>query len=585
MMTNSLILSSCALAALFAGAAARPPEIVATPPAAAVRDMCRTADGEIRHYGWKMIDGRRTRIYIASRDEGTNWTWHVAAKGDAGAMVKSPWSGDWLTFVEDPQTREALCARSKIGPGDTAPSLQRMGWRAHELRQLVALKSRRRWVAAFSDVRCANGVCYRAAIALSDDDGRTWRRIALPTLKNVPRRGPDDRRPRWFNDGCEPSIVERRDGSLLVALRTSSGHHAFTESRDGGETWSEPRENPAFWAVNTMPLLFRLSDGRLLFVWNNTEPLPTRDLSETPEISPKSDEALFGSWEIVFTNRDALHAAISDDDGRTWKGFREIALTEWRNAPDFRALGNSPADEHDKSVHQTQALELRDGTVLLAYGQNSSARRILRLDPNWLLETSRAEDFRHGLGNLSVHLYLKSLSGGFRGWSGHCAWNRIPGAVMGRDPEMDATGRGTREVLRLCRIPDPRLVSDRQGVVWNFPALQKGCVELVCRREGAGFALTLSDHWMNPCDEASPKRSPFTIALTDTVLPKGKWCTVVVKWDAAADRLVLTVDDKVVATHPFAWKPPFGLSYLHLQTLAEGLDGQGTIFRSFKSGQ
>ena len=90
---------------------------------------------------------------------------------------------------------------------------------------------------------------------------------------------------------------------------------------------------------------------------------------------------------------------------------------------------------------------------------------------------------------------------------------------------------------------------------------------------------------MNPCDEASPKRSPFTIALTDTVLPKGKWCTVVVDWDSAADRLVLTVDGRVVTTRPFAWKPPFGLSYLHLQTLAEGLDGQGTIFRSFRAGQ
>lgn len=168
-----------------------------------------------------------------------------------------------------------------------------------------ALVERWRWVAAFSDVRCEDGACYRAAVALSDDDGDTWRYVPVPPLKGVPRQGPGDRRPRWYNDGCEPSVVERHDGSLLMALRTSSGHHAFSASRDGGETWSEPRENPAFWATNTMPYLFRLKDGRLLFFWNNTVPLPTRDAAEYPELATDA-ATLAGVWETVFTNRDVL---------------------------------------------------------------------------------------------------------------------------------------------------------------------------------------------------------------------------------------------------------------------------------------
>lgn len=561
------------------GAAAEAPQVVAVPPAAAVRDLCRTADGEIRHYGWKTVGGERRRVYVASRDEGTNWAFRVAARGDVGAMVKSPWRDEWIYFTDEGPERETVFVRSKTGPGDTSPERRRMGWRRQELRQLVALNARRRWVAAFSDVRCENGACYRAAVALSDDDGDTWRYIPVPPLKGVPRVGPSDKRPRWYNDGCEPSVVERHDGSLLMALRTSSGHHAFSVSKDGGETWSEPRENPAFWATNTMPYLFRLRDGRLLFVWNNTAPLPTRDAAEYPELS-EGERA--GVWETVFTSRDALHAAISDDDGRTWRGFREIALTEPRNAPDFRELGNDPDDEHDKSVHQTQAIELRDGMVLIAYGQNSSARRLARLDPDWLLETTRTEDFRQGLGGLSNHLYLKSLSGGWRGWAGHCAWNRLPGAVLMRDPDTDAGTGSVREVLRLCRIPDPRLVSDRQGVAWNFPAVRTGELEIDCRIDGAGFRLTLTDHWINPCDEYSPPRAPVSWKVTREMLGDG-WHRLRCTWDGETGRAALTCDGREIATAVLREMPPFGLSYLHLQTLAEGLDASGASFRSFRA--
>ena len=77
------------------------------------------------------------------------------------------------------------------------------------------------------------------------------------------------------------------------------------------------------------------------------------------------------------------------------------------------------------------------------------------------------EDFKAGLEGVSHHLFVKSLAGNFRGWSGHCAFNRVPGALLVREPD---TGPKTkREVLQICRIRDERLVSDLQGVVWNFP--------------------------------------------------------------------------------------------------------------------
>ena len=567
----------------------RAPQVVGVPPTYAVRDLCVMADGEIRHYGWKTVNGRKCRVYVASRDSGLSWKMFVADPHDVGAMVKSPWSGDWLYLAphtlysdSDSSSWRTLVVRSKKGPGDVSFTSSETGWVRQELRQIFPMKSRKRWIAAFSDVRCPGTECYHAAVAYSDDDGVTWTRVQVDPVKDVPRLHVGDRRPHWFNNGCEPTIVELNDGSLLMAVRTSGEHHAFYTSRDGGETWGEGREHPAFWAANTMPYLFRLSDGRLLFIWNNTAMLPTRDLSEYPELG--KDEQT-GRWEAVFTNRDALHAAISVDDGKTWKGFREIALNEIRNASDFRELGNSPDQEIDKSVHQTQALELADGKVLIAYGQNSSARRLAIFDPNWLLETSREDDFRHGLGGLSNHLYIRSMSGGFRGWAGHCAWNRLPGAVMVRDPETDnpppGGRRSVRELLRLCRVRDPRLVSDRQGVVWNFPASTKGRVEIECRLEGEGFLLTLADHWMNPCDEIGPRRSPVSLELTARELSKDVWHRVAVAWDGVSARATLSVDGQVVLEKPLKSVPPFGLSYLHLQTLAEDEDLKGVCFRRF----
>ena len=572
---NQKTILGLACGVFLAGVQAAEPRVVAVQPCAAVRDLCVTADGEIRHYGWRAEKDGRRRVYIASRN-GFDWTTHAAAADDVGPMAKSPYGGGWLYWRKKSDGKMQL-VRSKTGPGDTRPETADYPWSQLELRQLLAMKSRRRWVAAFSDVTCANDDCYHATVALSDDDGLSWRRVDLKPVPNVERLAPGDRRPHWFNNGCEPTVAELKDGTLLLAVRTSGPHAAFYRSSDGGETWSPGTPDPAFWQANTMPYLFRLRDGRLLFVWNNTQMLPTRDAAEYPEL----DEAtLAGKWESVFTNRDALHAAISEDDGKTWRGFREIILNPIRNASDFRQLGNLPLEEFDKSVHQTQALELPDGKVLLALGQNVASRRLVVFDPQWLCETGREEDFRHGLANLSTHLYVKSLTGGWRGFAGHCAWNRAPGAMLVRDP--DTGKRTSREVLQLCRIADPRLVSDRQGIVWNFPAARKGRFETECRIDGEGFRLALTDHWINPCDETNPRKSPVVLELTRDVLGGGVWHKVSCMWDSETKRVTLEVDGKCLQACEMKSVPAFGLSYVHLQTLAEGTDSRGAYFRHFK---
>jgi hypothetical protein len=138
-------------------------------------------------------------------------------------------------------------------------------------------------------------------------------------------------------------------------------------------------------------------------------------------------------------------------------------------------------------------------------------------------------------------------------------------------------------VLQLCRIRDERLVSDRQGVVWNFPAGLTGRLELECRIDGEGFQLALCDHWFNPCDEFVGEESAVAVPVTaETLGGKGTWAKLSLAWDWTAKTATLSCGGRT-QTFPLKTdgKSPFGPSYMHLQTLAEGHDPKGAYFRSF----
>ena len=87
----------------------------------------------------------------------------------------------------------------------------------------------------------------------------------------------------------EHSIVERRDGSLWMLLRTKSGI-AESVSTDGGKTWT-PAQPSAIQHVNSRFFIRRLNSGSLLLVRHNPPDRKTRS---------------------------HLMAYLSDDDGKTW---------------------------------------------------------------------------------------------------------------------------------------------------------------------------------------------------------------------------------------------------------------------------
>ena len=71
--------------------------------------------------------------------------------------------------------------------------------------------------------------------------------------------------------------------------------------------------------------LVRLPHGEIVLFWNNClEPLPRE-----------------GAW--IYAGRDALHAALSPDEGKTWPGSREVCLDPLRNQSRLAGMGDRGA--------------------------------------------------------------------------------------------------------------------------------------------------------------------------------------------------------------------------------------------------
>ncbi|WP_417383292.1 exo-alpha-sialidase [Gimesia sp.] len=142
-----------------------------------------------------------------------------------------------------------------------------------------------RWlapVASTPDVKKNNHfVC---TCFISDDRGKTWKQ-SKGSVDYV-KRG-----------AMEPEVIELKDGKVLMIFRTQSGHIGSSLSSDKGDTWSKP----ASWGVRApeAPATLRRipSTGDLLLIWNdNFEPGAGHSGKRTP-----------------------LTAAVSSDEGKTWK--------------------------------------------------------------------------------------------------------------------------------------------------------------------------------------------------------------------------------------------------------------------------
>ena len=163
-----------------------------------------------------------------------------------------------------------------------------------------------------------------SATWVSTDEGSSW---SFRGRADVPNRSFD-----------EHMIVERRDGSLWMLVRTHYGI-GQSVSRDGGRTWS-PGEPSGIPHVCSRFFIRRLRSGRLLLVRHN------------PADGAFADGTSGG-------RRSHLTAYLSDDDGVTWRGGLLL-------------------DER-YSVSYPEGVEAEDGRLFIVYDHDRKGDREILL--------------------------------------------------------------------------------------------------------------------------------------------------------------------------------------------------------------
>ena len=546
------------------------PTVVAIPDEDPFRSLCVTDDGRIRFYGLyqkkSVFDTDCKRCYIESCDGGLSWKRHLIENKDTlGVADKIPYNGKYISLKGEEGTGTVALIGNSLD--DTNPrKILVSDTVLKDFKHPLFMRSRERIIAVCCEERREiHPTAYFNVLCISDDCGETWKLVHTEGIPLYEKKWPH-KGFRWQQNTRENAIAELSDGRLMMITRTSEDYHYISYSIDGGDSWSKP-EKSCFHSTGTMPHLTRLSDGRLLFFWCNTKLLP--------ELAGAD-----GVWEDVFTNRDANHVAISEDDGKTWLGFRELFLNPLRCSADFRSSGG-PEDTRDKSVHQFETLELPMGKMLVAFGQHPVCRRIAIFDIRWLYEKSRKEDFIHGLASLSTQTYVKSILGGHRGTPqnpnarvGHCAYNRTNSVLLVPSPEHDG-----REALHICTTDDERLVSNIGGAVWNFPIAKKGRITVRLFVKGEGLRLSLLDHWMNPTDDTVAYFSNFSFVVRPDMMHGDAFYTdIVLDFDCFTNTVKVSSGDYLnLVFHMQNTNYPNGLCYLHTQSAARTKDMLGSL--------
>jgi lysophospholipase L1-like esterase len=338
-----------------------------------------------------------------------------------------------------------------------------------------------------------------AVVFYSDDKGATWSQTSKPLSVLQ-----DNTRGRTRYGAVEPHVVQMNDGRAWMLVRTKNGFLYESLSQDGAE-WSQLKPSP-FISSDSPATSVRLKDGRLALFVN---------------VCQRWDDPM----SYAIGGREVLHGAISSDDGKTWQGFRDVLY-------DFKGAGKG-----DRGTAYPSAAQAADGMIVLVSGQGEERKSILRIDPNWLAETSASSSFAKDE------------------WP-HWTTHEGKGAEIIAHPDNPSA-----RCLSVART-DAKAIA---GASWNFPATPSGTLTLrVKPREGfAGAVISLADHYAVTGDTKADENAIYSITLDAKALPAGQSHDVAFSWTAGGDAVV-NVDGKPAGKIKAKRTPAFGINYVRL---------------------
>lgn len=360
-----------------------------------------------------------------------------------------------------------------------------------------------------------------STVMYSDNGGDTWHQGTrdLRVWAPMPSYG-----------AVEPVIIQLEDGRVWMLMRTQTGRFYESFSKDGAN-WSPARATRIISSDSPAGLV-RLLDGRLVMLWNACQRFP-----------------------YAYGGRHVLHAAISEDEGQTWRGCREAARDPLRHEPPPTARGDFGTAYPFPAV-------TADNRVIYRTGQGRGRLQIMIMDPDWLCETRQSSDFTDGLEEWSVF--------GTRG--------------VELLPHPD---RSEARALRVTKAVPGRTAA----AVWNFPAGKTGILRIRLRTEPRSdhFRITITDHYSTPFDTEDEFHSMFNLLigpgpdsrLTEASrLEPGRWHLLELGWDCAARRECdVRLDGHAVTALPLL-RETDGVNYLRIVSTAEERDPAGLWIQS-----
>lgn len=335
-------------------------------------------------------------------------------------------------------------------------------------------------------------------VLYSDDNGDKWQ--AAKNTLNI--EIDPDKTTRY--GAVEPVIVQMKNDGLWMLIRTNKGMLYESFSYDSGESWSDP-EPSRFISSDSPAHFLRLQDGRLLIFFSMNQRYD----------DPNS---------YAFGGREVLHAAISEDDGNSWKGFREV----------LKAEDEKGEIRSDRGTAYPSATETCDGKILLVSGQGVS-KSIVMFDPDWLLED-----------NISENSFTE-----------HEQWTTygLSDIISKEYSEKD-------QVIRFLAgsKPDSR---QKQEVVRNFPALTSGemRMEVEFINDCPELSLSFTDHFSISGDSVASENSVFRFAIPNVYM-KAERIPVRIRWNSEKQIADIYIFNKKVSEARFKRVPEFGINYL-----------------------